>query len=717
MEEIIQVQDAFYILATSPRIDEHARVLKHADTFALQDRFGNIHRLGLGEQGLYHEGTRFLSRLELRMYGRRPSLLGSTLREDNVLVVDLTNPDFSESGQVVLPRDSIHVSRSSFIWNGTRHERIRFHNYLLRPVALSFSLLYEADFADIFEVRGVKRPRRGELLPPEVEPGRVRLSYRGLDDVVRTATVGFSPPPTETLAGRAEFSCELPAQADASFDVSVRCGRAGEPNRYEHALDAAGEELHQSRAADADLWTSSEPFNDWLNRSIADLHVMFTRTPAGPYPYAGIPWFSTFFGRDGIITALEYLWVNPEPARAVLTYLAEHQATEVDESRDAEPGKILHETRRGEMAALGEIPFGCYYGSVDATPLFVILAGAYYERTADEDFARALWPHVEAALEWIDRCGDVDGDGFVDYVRRSPQGLVVQGWRDSVDSTFHAEGDLAEGAVALCEVQAYVYAAKCAAAGLARMLGDPTRAESLLEQSERLRVRFEETYWCEDLSTYALALDGRGRPCRVRASPAGHCLFAGIASPVRATRVADTLLNASSFSGWGIRTVASTEIRYNPMSYHNGSVWPHDNAMIAAGLARYGLTSHALRVFNGLLGASLYVDLHRMPELFCGFQRRPGEGPILYPVACAPQSWAAAAAPSLLQSLLGLAIDAPRRQVRFDRPVMPPAINHLRIRNLRVGDASMDFDLERYHAGVRVDLVRRTGAVEVIIRK
>jgi glycogen debranching enzyme len=401
----------------------------------------------------------------------------------------------------------------------------------------------------------------------------------------------------------------------------------------------------------------------------------------------------------------------------VFQYLAQTQATATDAAKDADPGKILHETRRGEMAALGEIPFGQYYGSVDSTPLFVMAAGAFYERTADRDFVQAIWPHVVAALDWIDRFGDSDGDGFIEYARQCPRGLSVQGWKDSWDSVFHADGSLAEGPVALCEVQGYVYAARLAAARMARLLGEADHADRLLEQAEKLRQRFEEAFWCEELSTYALALDGRKRPCRVKTSNPGHCLFTGIVSPERAALVADTLLSDEMFSGWGVRTVAETAPRYNPMSYHNGSIWPHDNAIIAAGLARYRLMRHVERIFTGLFDASLFVDLHRMPELFCGFVRRPGEGPTLYPVACAPQSWAGAAVFLLLQSLLGLELDAEERQIRFVRSLLPPSLQRLWLRNLRLGDATVDLAIERFPINVGIELLDRRGDVEIVVVK
>src|SRR5260221_434264 len=558
--------DPYYILAAAPSADEQSRVLKHGDTFGVFDHYGDIKPVGLHEQGLYFEGTRFLSCFLLGLGPNRPLFLSSTIKEDNdLLVADLTNPDIPGTGEVTVPRGTLHILRTKFLWKGVCYERLRIKNYGLSPVEVTFGLHFEADFVDIFEVRGMRRARRGELLGATIEEGRISdgravLAYRGLDRVVRRTRLVFAPRPEMLTGSEARFRLSLQPTQEENVDVTVACeiDRDTALLSFDEALAAADSALKSAQPKVCMIESSKQHFNDWINRTVADLHMMITETPAGPYPYAGVPWFSTPFGRDGIITALECMWIDPNLARGVLAYLASTQAHEVAAEQDAEPGKILHETRRGEMAALGEIPFGRYYGSVDATPLFVVLAGAYFERTADRQFLESIWANVEAALSWIDTYGDSDGDGFVEYSRRSATGLGNQGWKDSHDAIFHADGHLAQSPIALCEVQGYVYAAKRVAAEMARVLGRARQADDLEQQARTLRDRFEEVFWCEDLGTYALALDGDKRPCRVRASNAGHCLLMGIASPERARRVAQTLLNSASFYGWGVRTIATT---------------------------------------------------------------------------------------------------------------------------------------------------------------
>jgi glycogen debranching enzyme len=718
LDDVIRVEDQYYILSTSSLADDRTRVLKHGESFAVFDRRGDIEPIGRAAQGVYHRETRYLSQWVLRLGRDRPLLLSSAVRDDNAaLAVDLTNPDIQVGGQVVTPRGALHISRTKLLWRGALYEELKIVNYSLSLVEVSLSLQFDADFADIFEVRGMRREHRGLRLDSATAVDQVTLAYEGLDGRLRRSVVRCVPPPKKISASEISLEVSLQPKRQMDYWFTVECDSGGEgemPIPYEVANREGMAELQAARLKDPQIYTANEQFNDWVNRSSVDLNMMMTNTPDGPYPYAGVPWFSTAFGRDGIITALETLWLKPSIAHGVLSYLAATQATETIPEIDAEPGKILHETRKGEMAALKEVPFGTYYGSVDATPLFIMLAGAYYKRTADLVFIEHIWPNVEAALRWIDDYGDSDGDGFVEYKRHSATGLIQQGWKDSNDSVFHADGTLAEGPIALCEVQAYCYAAKRQGAKLASALGKAHLAAELKAQAKQLQRQFEEAYWCEDLSTYALALDGRKRACRVRASNAGHCLFAGIADGERARLVADTLLESDFFSGWGIRTLSSLEVRYNPMSYHNGSVWPHDNAMISWGMARYGFREGAAKVMAGLLDATLFFQLHRLPELFCGFDRRPGEGPTHYPVACSPQSWAAAAVFLMLEGCLGITIRGMPPVVHFRRTMLPEVVQMFQIKRLEVGSATVDLAIQRAGESVNVTVLRKQGRVDIV---
>jgi len=718
-QEVIRPQEHYYILATESAPPELSLVLKGGDTFAVLNPFGDIDSENRHEEGIYHAGTRFTSRLRLLLVSGRPLLLSSTVRDDNVVVIaDLTNPDVYFDGKVVLPRGTLHIMRRKFIWENTYYERIRIHNYAVTPVDTTVSIQFGSDYADIFEVRGQQRPQRGVLLRPETRSDGINLGYRGLDGIVRKTLLRCTPEPELVSESELQFDLHLEAQGEREFLLSIACELGGQhrpPVTQEEALITAHSTIARSNEFTCDIVTQSEQFNRWISRCKMDVAMMLTATPYGIYPYAGIPWFCTPFGRDGIITALECLWISPGIARGVLSYLSATQAMDISAEQDAEPGKILHEARDGEMAALGEVPFGRYYGSVDSTPLFVLLAAAYFNRTGDREFLKSIWPHVVSALDWIDRFGDLDQDGFVEYDRRSSNGLVQQGWKDSHDSVFHADGALADGPIALCEVQGYVYAAKHSIAAVAEALGLNTVAAELRQQAMELQDRFEKAFWCEDLGVYALALDGKKQPCRVRTSNAGQCLFTGIADSERAQKVAASLAGESFFSGWGIRTLADTEARYNPMSYHNGSVWPHDNALVGSGLARYGRKDLAARVLSGMLGVATYTESERLPELFCGFSRRPGKAPTAYPVACSPQTWAAAAVFMLLESCLGLSVDGVTGRVSLSKPVLPPELDRLSITNLAVGDGIVDLNLFRQGQAVAVTVARQKGDTEVVM--
>jgi glycogen debranching enzyme len=716
-EAEIVLESPFYIPMTGPAARPR-RSLKHDDTFIVLDSHGDIGASAGGPDGLFNTDTRYLARLELVLDELQPLLLGSSLRDDNsALTIDLTNPDVYRQGRIVLQRDMLHIVRTVFLWRGTAYQRIGVQNHGDLAASFDLTLLFDNDFADLFEVRGEKRPRRGIGSSKLLGPADVLLEYKGLDNGTRCTALHFDPRPTRLAVNAATYHLDLAPQQVSSLFVAASCNKpAGfRPAPFFRGLLAHRREMRRLTSGAASIETSNNIFNEVLCQSMADLNMLTTDTPQGRYPYAGIPWYSTTFGRDGIITALQMLWIDPRVARGVLRRLAFYQAKSVDPLADAEPGKILHEMRGGEMADLREVPFAQYYGSVDATPLFVLLAGLYVERTGDDKTLTELWPSIEAALQWIDGPGDPDRDGFVEYRRASEQGLANQGWKDSYDAIFHADGRLAEGYIALAEVQGYVFAAKRLAARCALRLGLAEQAGQLATEAQTLAARFEEAFWCDELGTYALALDGEKQPCRVRTSNAGQLLFTGIVRQDRARMIAADLMRPHFFTGWGIRTVAQGEARYNPMSYHNGSIWPHDNALIALGLARYGLKHSVECVFKGLFDAAAYMDLRRLPELFCGFRREKERGPTLYPVACAPQAWASATPFTLLEAALGLEFDVQRGEIRLRNPRLPAFLNEVVLHDLQLGPSSVDLRVSRHGDEVALEVLRTRGQIQVSI--
>jgi glycogen debranching enzyme len=711
------VESPFYIPMTGPAARPR-RSLKHDDTFIVLDDHGDIGASAGGPDGLFNADTRYLARLELVLDDMQPLLLGSSLRDDNsALTVDLTNPDVQRQGRIVLQKDMLHIVRSIFLWRGAAYQRIGVQNHSGHLASFDLTLLFDNDFADLFEVRGERRLRRGVRSSSLRGPSDVLLEYIGLDGKARVTAIQFDPRPTKLTVNAATYHLELAPHQTCSLFVVVSCNKpeTSKPAPFLRGLLAHRREMRRLTKGAVSIETSNNIFNEVLCRSMADLNMLMTDTPQGRYPYAGIPWYSTTFGRDGIITALQMLWVDPRIARGVLRRLALYQAKAIDPFADAEPGKILHEMRGGEMAAMREVPFEQYYGSVDATPLFVLLAGLYVERTGDDETLAELWPAIEAALEWIDGPGDPDGDGFVEYQRASEQGLANQGWKDSYDAIFHADGRLAEGYVALAEVQGYVFAGKLLASRCAQRMGLVDRARTLEAEAHRLAERFEEVFWCDELSTYAVALDGAKQPCRVRTSNAGQLLFTGLIREDRARLVAAELMRPNFFTGWGIRTVAHGEARYNPMSYHDGSIWPHDNALIALGFSRYGLKHCVEQLFKALFDAATYMDLRRLPELFCGFRRENGRGPTLYPVACAPQAWASATPFTLLEAALGLEFDARNCEIRLRNPRLPAFLNEVVLRDLQLGASSADLRVRRHGDDVSLEVMRTRGKIQVSI--
>lgn len=721
MADLIKIKDEYYILANSSLADEQSRILKNGQTFAIFDRHGDIRPFGFEDQGVFHEGTRFLSRLKLKISQKSPLLLSSFVKQENdFLIVDLTNPDLTTSAGSFIKRGTLYLVRTYFLFQGHCYQRISIANYGLEPARFSFSLDFEADYVDIFEVRGMQRPSRGHLQEALIEEKAVTLSYQGLDHKLRKTRITFSEHPLELQAETAVFDIHLEPQEMKTVNCIFSClsGDESAPMLGFDEASAANKKIYEDyREQICQLRTSNEQFNDWINQSRADLHMLVSVTPHGLYPFAGIPWFSTIFGRDGILTAFQTLWLYPDITRGVLSYLAQCQARDFLPEKDAEPGKILHEERKGEMAELGEIPFGQYYGTIDATPLFIVLAGHYFERTNDLAFIEKIWPNIERALTWMDEFGDIDKDGFIEYARKAHHGLSNQGWKDSDDSVSHADGSLADSPIALCEVQGYAFEAKMKASELALALGKKRQAVTLKKQAALLKEKFIEAFWCEEIGMYALALDGQKKQCKVRSSNAGHCLFSGIASEAHAALMVRQLMSPDFFTGWGVRTLSSEEVRYNPMSYHNGSIWPHDNSLIAYGMARYGFKREAMQLMASLFDASLFMDLHRMPELYCGFERRYGEGPTLYPVACDPQAWAAGSVFLVLQACLGLSIQMPENKIWFRNPALPEFLEQIQLKNLKIGDNTLDITFVRDHHDVAINVKRKEGGIEIITIK
>lgn len=715
------LKDKFYISASATMIDPRRLILKDDDLFGLFDRYGDIVPFGTNDTGLYYAGTRFLSAYELRMEGRRLLFLSSSVDEDNIVMsVDLTNPDMKLDEQIGLSKDSIHILRSRILLKDTCFESITVRNFAGKEIRFQLELAVDSDFKDIFEVRGLKRQKRGHILPSHHSSDGIDLSYQGLDNVKRVTSITTARRPDLVRENSLFFQIKLKPEGREDIYIKISCLPETESAAtfgFTEALTERRHKLERRMEKAAEINTSNERFNESIKRALADINMMLTETDHDIYPYGGIPWYCTPFGRDGLITALECLWIKPQMAKGVLKYLAKTQADDFDPSKVSEPGKMLHEARQGEMAALREIPFSLYYGSVDSTPLFLILAGDYWKRTGDDTLIRELWPAVQKAIEWIEKYGDPDGDGFLEYIPHK-EGLRNQGWKDSQDSVFHADGSLAHGAIALCEVQGYSYAAKKRAAAIAQFMGDEALAGKLLAEAQALREKFNKEFWDEQMGTFVIALDGEKKPCRVVTSNAGQTLYSGIPESGKAFKVGLSLTSGRMFSGWGIRTVAEGEARYNPMSYHNGSIWPHDNALIASGLSLYGLKDYFLSIFSAMFDASVFMESNRLPELFCGFPRRKRAAPTLYPVACSPQTWASGALLFMLQASLGMSFDAEKTMIVFRNPVLPGFLNSISMKNVLVSrDKTVDLQINRYGEGVTVEIVRKSKGVSILTYK
>ncbi|CAN5447863.1 amylo-alpha-1,6-glucosidase [soil metagenome] len=724
-------------------------MLKHNRLFLLTDPFGDIPPDGRS-LGLYHGDTRFLSRYELRIDGTRPAIVRTGTGGSYSSTIQLSRPEQVRDGGQTLEADPessdqwAEITRSRLLAGGFR-ERISVCNLLPRARHVALELKVDADYADIFEVRGLVREQRGQRLPTRASPQGAAYAYRGVDGGLRRTHLRLSQPAQVTDDGRTlRLACLLDAGESWTVEVSIwtetiapdeavqppatgiaASGPGGLPVKSSASAwslppidEAEPASAHCAWAARSTAVLTSHPaLSRSLHRALTDLRVLVNPGPRDGERYiaAGIPWFSALFGRDSLITSLQLLSVRPDVAAQTLQILGRLQAHEIDDWRDAQPGKILHELRTGELARTGEIPHTPYYGTVDATPLWLILLGEYERWTADRALVDRLWPNALAALDWIDRHGDIDGDGFVEYLRRSDRGLANQGWKDSVEANRYRDGRLARGPLALVEVQAYVFAARLAVARLARLRGEEAFALHQEAAAAQLRDRFEAAFWMEDAGTYALALDADKRQVDAVGSNAGHALWCGIASPERAERVARSLTGPDLWSGWGIRTLSERMTGYDASGYHIGSIWPHDNATIAAGLARYGLRREATRIWGALLEVAAALPDAGLPELFCGFTRGESLVPVPYPVACQPQAWAAGALFQVIGSMLGLEPDASRGMLEVRFPVLPEWLSDIRLENLRVGAATIDLGFSRTGASTSVRELRRVGDLAVAI--
>ncbi len=701
-------------------------VLRHGALTLVADPFGDLHPDSRG-LGLYLGDTRVLSAMALLVDGSRPTLLQPDPGGSDRGAIQLTNPalrhDPTWSAQgASLATQSIGIRRERALDPAGLHERVHVANFTMAPQALEMELLLDCDAADIFEVRGYPRTGRGALADVAVDADAVRFAYRALDGRRLATTVRFATPPARIGPAPAERD----AAACAVWDLEIGPGEsvvlgwdvaaAWRPRGQEGArLEPRRPAPARSETPRARIETDDELLNSVLARSLADLAVLETVGP-GPgesFLAAGVPWFATLFGRDALLAAMFLLPVRASIAADTLRTLARLQATERSDRDDAEPGKILHELRTGEMAATGEVPFARYYGTADATPLWLLLLASYHAWTADDAVVEELWPNVLAAVGWLeDRLAD---GGLVTYQTRAPRGLRNQGWKDSHDSVRDRNGRSAELPIALIEVQAYAVGALRAIAGLAARRGDGALAARLRAQGDELAARLDARFWCADLDRYAMALDGAGRPADALASNVGHALWQGAVPAGRAAAVGRDLAGARMASGWGLRTYAAGQPGYNPLGYHLGTVWPHDTAIAVAGLRRYRLDGPATQLANGLLDAARTFPLFRLPEVFCGFARADTGHPVAYPVACAPQAFAASAPFLLLQALLGIEADAPARTLRITRPVLPHPVRRIVVAGLRVGDAEVDLLFQSWRGTTGAEVLRRHGDLTVVV--
>jgi len=690
-----------------------AVIIKHGNLFFLAPPEGEIPFTRGHGFGLYFNDCRYLNGYEMLLGDVHPEPLAARSSEEGARAVfRLTTPDFHTPDGRVVHRETVGMKWERVIDSEQQlmQERLEIQNFGYEPVAFPLAMRFRSGFEDVFEIRGLLREVKGKLFRPLWKDHCLIFTYKGGDDVSRNLAVHFDPVPADVKGNAVQFHVKLQPNeamhirlclAVGEGDAAPRtlCARASIRRDLPAVVRVVKSECEEWMMHETEVHSDSLLLKRVMRRSLLDLHMLKTRIAGDEFFAAGVPWFATLFGRDCLVTSLQTMAYGCETAADTLRLLARYQGTEVNDWRDEEPGKILHELRVGELARMNKIPHTPYYGTIDATPLFLVLMSHFARWTGDLSLFRELRSNVERALEWIDRYGDAAGDGYVSYYSNTDKGLINQGWKDSGDAVVTADGKFGRPPIALVEVQGYVYMAKTAIAELYERIGEPERAALLRREAEELRARFNRDFWLEDEGCYALALEAEGRPCRVLSSNPGQALWTGIVDAEKAGRVVERLMKPDLFSGWGIRTLSYKERRYNPMGYHLGTVWPHDNSLIAAGFRRYGFDKEASRVFVGLLEAAMEFEDLRLPELFTGFAREEYGVPVRYPVACHPQAWAAGSIPFLLQTFLGLVPDGFAKRLQIANPYLPDFIDLVEIRHLRVGQGSADIRFERGRDG------------------
>lgn len=701
------------------------RTIKHNNIFLVTDDNGNVISENMSGHGLYLGDTRFLSRLECRINDSYPVILSSSTETGHSSVIIGTNLKIKDNKipEIFIPQETIQIKRESIIC-GSYFETITLANYNQYEVGIKIELLFEADFQDIFEVRNIKAIDNRKEKPPVITSQNIKYPYTDSTGAYQETEISFnSCNPSQIEPGKATFELVLPPNSKKEVKYTINLKSTASLSKKITAEDFS--EAFMLNTQETKEWyniissfkTDNEDFYEMIQRSQKDLNMLTTKAVWGEYISAGIPWFTTLFGRDSIIAARQALILTPVLAKNVLETLAKFQGKQVNEWREEEPGKILHEVRFGELARSNKIPHSPYYGTVDATPLWLILLYEYFKWTNDIETLENLWQNAISCLHWMDNYALYNG--FASYIKKSPEGLANQAWKDSGDSYMHIDGSLAEPPIASVEVQGYFYLAKVRMARLATYMGDSNLASKLVSEAAEFKQRFHRAFWVEDTGFYALALDKYGNQLKTISSNVGHLLETGILEPYYQETVAQRLFQYDMFSGWGIRTLSYNSISYNPMSYHNGSIWPHDNSIIANGLSRSGNSDLVIKIMTAMFESARLMYYKRLPELFCGFTRQyeMQNPPVSYPVACIPQAWAAGSTFLLIKAMLNIEPDAQAKKLRILNPQLPEWLNYLEIKDLKVGSASVGIEFRKTGRGLVIDVFDKTGKLDVIIRK